>query len=571
MHNRNLSQIKFAMLTGIAVLAFPARASAQSIASDWSPMEDDGQVAAAPEEEAPRAAPRDRPRVEVTPYLEVQQLVYADLDGGNVGNDVLTYTTVAAGIDASVSTRRAEAQVSLRYERIIGYDNNVPDQDNVSGIARGSVAVSRNLSLEAGAFAGRSGIDSRGASQTSIRPFSDNVTQVYSAYAGPTFAAQAGDLSINAAYRVGYTKVEDVDAGPLPPGQTPIDVFDDSISHSAMASVGMQPGALPFGWAIGAGYDREDGGQLDSRYEGVYARGDITLPITDTLAAVGGVGYEKIKVSERDALRDGFGDPVVGPGGRLVTDPNSPRLNAYESDGIIWDAGVMWRPSRRTALEARYGHRYGSDTYIGSFTYVPNDRMGVNVSVYDSVSGFGGALNDAIDALPTQFRANRNPLSGDLNGCAFASGGGYCLNNALRTASSATFRSRGVQASVSTLSGPWSSGLAAGYDRRKFLANALGGQGQISGMIDENYYAAGYLGRELDRRSSIQTNVYGTYNDPGQVGAPDSWAVGANAAYYRNIWRGLSATVAAGIDTFEVEDFEREVSASALLGLRYSF
>jgi hypothetical protein len=397
------------------------------------------------------------------------------------------------------------------------------------------------------------------------------VTQVYSAYAGPTFAAQVGELSVNAAYRVGYTKVTEKDAAIIPPSQTPIDLFDDSISHQATASVGMAPGTLPFGWVVSGGYAREDAGQLDARYEGAYVRGDVTVPITETLAAVGGIGYEKITISERDALRDAVGAPIVGSGGRLQTDPNSPRLTAYESDGLIWDAGVLWRPSRRTALEARYGHRYGSDTYIGTFSYTPNERLGVSVAVYDTVSGFGGSVTNALADLPTAFNSNRNAITGDLNSCVFGAAGGFCLNNALRTARSASFRSRGAQASIASTSGPWSTGLAVGYDRRKFLAAALGGQGQISGLIDENYYLSGYLGRELDERSSISTNVYATYNDPGQVGAADSYGFGANASYYRNIWRGLSATAAVGIDTFKVEDFDQDVTASALLGLRYSF
>jgi hypothetical protein len=568
MHNRVFLPLKYAMLSGVAILALPSVASAQQIASDWSPMDDGQASGTAASEEAPKAAPRERPRVDVTPYLEVQQVAFADLDGGR---DLLTYTTVAAGVDAAISTRRVEGQMSLRYERVIGYDSQVKDQDYVSGLARGSVAVTRNLSLEAGAVATRSGLDNRGANRGTFQPFSDNVTQVYSVYGGPTFAAQVGELAVNAAYRVGYTKVDSGKAPVLPVGQLPIDTFDDSVSHSAGASVGMQPGTLPFGWAVGVGYDREDAGQLDSRYEGAHVRADVTVPITDTLAAVGGVGYEKIKISERDALRDALGNPVVSPRGRLQTDPASPRLVAYESDGLIWDAGVLWRPSRRTSLEARYGRRYGTDTYIGSFSYVPNDRLGVNVSVYDSVSGFGGFINDALSELPTSFNANRNALTGDLGGCAFSARGGSCLNNALRTASSATFRSRGIQASVSESAGPWSSGLAIGYDRRKFLASALGGQGQIAGLIDENYYLSGYLGRELDRRSSIATNVYASLNDPGQVGAPDSYGFGANAAYNRNIWRGLTATAAVGIDTYKVEDFTQDVTASALLGLRYSF
>lgn len=568
MHNRNTLPLKTALLAGIALACLPSTAFAQQIASDWAPMDDAETSGAAVSDEAPQRTSREKPRLEVTPYIEVQQVAFADLDGGR---DILTYTTVAAGIDAAISTRRAEGQVSLRYERVIGYDDQVESQDSVSGLARGSVALTRNLSIEAGALATRSSLDARGPNRGSFQPFSDNVTQVYSVYAGPSFTAQAGELGVNAGYRVGYTKISEEARGALPPGQQPLDIFDDSVSHAANVSVGMQAGTLPFAWTASAGYNREDASQLDSRFEDMYGRVDVVVPVTQTLAVVGGVGYENVKVSERDALRDVGGNPIVGTGGRLVTDPNSPRLVAYESDGLIWDAGVLWRPSRRTALELRYGHRYGSDTYTGSFSYTPNERMGVNVSVYDSVQGFGGSINNALSDLPTSFNANRNAITGDLNSCVFAAAGGFCLNNALRTASSATFRSRGVQASLSETNGPWSSGLAIGYDRRKFLASALGGQGQIAGLIDENYYLSGFLGRQLDRQSSFGTNVYANLNDPGQAGAPDSYGFGANASYNRNIWRGLQATAAVGIDTYTVEDFEEDVSASALLGLRYSF
>ncbi len=570
MHNRKYLPLKTTLLFGIALVASPSSAFAQQIASDWAPMEDTEASApvAVEEESQQRGIAREKPRLDVTPYIEVQQVAFADLDGGR---DILTYTTVAAGIDAAISTRRAEGQVSLRYERVIGYDSQVDSQDSVSGLARGSVAITRNLSVEAGALATRSSLDGRGPNRGSFQPFSDNVTQVYSVYAGPTFTAQAGELAVNAAYRVGYTKISEEDRGALPPGQQPVDLFDDSVSHAASASVGMQPGTLPFGWTATVGYNREDASQLDSRFEDLYGRADVIVPVTQTLAVVGGVGYEKVKVSERNALRDVGGNPIVGPGGRLVTDPNSPRLVAYESDGLIWDAGVLWRPSRRTALELRYGHRYGSDSYTGSFSYTPNERTGINVSVYDTIQGFGGSINNALSDLPTAFNTNRNAITGDLNSCVFSAAGGSCLNNALRTARSATFRSRGVQASLSETNGPWSSGIAIGYDRRKFLASALGGQGQIAGLIDENYYLSGFLGRQLDRQSSFGTNVYANLNDPGQAGAPDSYGFGANASYNRNIWRGLQATAAVGIDTYEVEDFEQDVSASALLGLRYSF
>ena len=563
---------KLALLTGVAFCA-PLPAMAQQLAPEWSPVE--GQYGAS-DSDAPEAAPaekargskRNGPRVRVTPYIEAQQVIVADLkDGG----DVLTYSTIAVGVDASVQTRRAEAQVNLRYERLIGYGNNVQDQDTITGLARGSVAITRGLSFEAGGIAARTKVDGRGASASNLVGNPDNVTQVYSVYAGPTFATHVGDLSINAAYRAGYTKVDQRDQGPLPPGQQPIDLFDDSVSHSATASVGMQPGRLPFGWAASVGYDREDAGQLDNRYEGKFARVDVTVPVTPTVAIIGGVGYEDIKISERDALRDVNGDPVVGSNGRLVTDSSSPRLVAYREDGLIWDAGVMWRPSSRTSLTATYGRRYGSETYTGSFSYNPGRDWAVNVSAYDTVSGFGNLLNDNLANLPTQFRSSRNPLSGDINSCAFGQTGGFCFNNALQTASSAAFRQRGVTASFSGTNGGWDSGVAVGYNRRTFIASSLGGQAQIDGVVDQNYFATAYLGRELDRRTRLDTNIYASQYDPGFAGAGNVFSAGANAALSRQILRGLSASAAVGVDTYKQEDFDSAVTASALLGLRYSF
>ncbi len=564
---------KTLLLAGAALSSVPAMA--QQIDSGWSPVDDayGSSDDAVPQEAAPaetrrRGDTRDGPRVEVTPYLEVQQVLVADLkDGG----DVLTYSTVAAGIDASIATRRAEAQVSVRYERLIGYSDGVDDQDTVTGLARGSVALTRNFSLEAGGVAARTRVDGRGAAPTNLVGNPDNVTQVYSVYGGPTFTTQAGDLSVNAAYRAGYTKVESKDTVALPAGQQRFDQFDDSVSQLATASVGMQPGALPFGWAVSGSWEREDAGQLDGRFEGKYARADITVPVTPTLALVGGVGYEDIEISERDALRDANDDPVVGSDGRLVTDPASPRLVAYQQDGLIWDAGVLWRPSPRTSVEARYGRRYGTDTYIGSLSYQPGRDWAVNVSVYDSVSGFGGSVNDSLAALPTQFRSSRNPLSGDIGGCAFGQTGGFCLNDVLQNPSSAAFRQRGITASFSGTNGGWDSGFAVGYNQRKFIASQLGALVQIDGVQDDNYFAIASLGTNFDRRTRFESNVYVSYFDPGFAGAGDTLSTGANAALYRQIIRGLSASAAVGLDSYNQEDFDSELTASALLGLRYSF
>lgn len=566
------SAISLAMLAVVALV--PAPVMAQQIESDWSPIGDADASSepvsqdAAPAKKQGRGQKRAGPRVEITPYIVAQQVLVADFKSGG---EVLTYSTVAAGVDASVATRQAEGQISVRYERLIGYDNGIDDQDIITGLARGSLALSRNFSLEAGGIAARTRVDGRGAAPTNLVGNPDNVTQVYSVFGGPTFATQAGSLSINAAYRSGYTKVESADVVVLPAGQQRFDQFDDSFSQLATASVGMQPGDLPFGWAISGSWQREDAGQLDNRFDGKYVRADLTVPVSPTLAVVGGVGYEDIEISERDALRDAGGVPIVGSDGRLVKDSASPRLIAYRQDGLIWDVGVLWRPSTRTSVEARYGRRYGSDIYLGSLSYQPGRDWAVNVSVYDTISGFGGLLNDNLAALPTQFRSTRNPISGDISGCAFGQSGGFCLNDALQNASSAAFRQRGITASMNgTISG-WDSGVAVGYNRRKFIASLLGAQAQIDGITDENYFAVAYLGRAIDRRTRFESNIYANYFDSGFASAADVLQTGANAALYRQVVRGLSASAAVGLDSFRQKDFDSALTASALLGLRYSF
>ena len=578
MHNRNSRKTLILALLGGAMLSVPSGAMAQQLSSDWAPFDDgdpsyggdEADTAPAKKRRGSRGGRRGGgPHVDITPYIEVQQVALTNFKDGT--NDVLTYSTVAVGVDASVSTRRAEAQLNVRYERLIAYDNGIDDQDSVSGLARGSVHLTRGLSLEAGGIATRTKVDGRGVSPTNLVGNPDNITQVYSVYAGPTFSTNVNGLDLNAAYRVGYTKLESKDVGPLPPGQVPFDTFDDSISHSATASIGMQPGQLPIGWSVGVGYEREDAGQLDGRYEGKYVRGDVTVPIGAGFAVVGGIGYEDIEVSERDALRDGVGDPIVDADGRLVTDPNSPRLTAFKEDGLIWDVGVMWSPSSRTSISGYYGQRYGSDTFGANLSYQPSNNFAVNVAVYDQVTGFGNLLNDNLAALPTSFRAARNPLSGDIGGCAFGQSGGFCFNDALQSANSASFRSRGVSAAVSSTLGGWDTGVGVGYDRRKFLTSDFGARADLAGLVDQNYYAAAYLGRNIGANSRFDTSVYASYFDPGFAGATNVISVGANAAYYRQIIRGLSATAAVGLDSFRQEDFDSELTASALVGLRYSF
>jgi predicted porin len=186
------------------------------------------------------------------------------------------------------------------------------------------------------------------------------------------------------------------------------------------------------------------------------------------------------------------------------------------------------------------------------------------------VTGFGNQLNDGLAALGTNFAVRRNPLGGDLTGCAFGEGNAFCFDNALQSAVAAPFRARGVSASYSYESGPWNAGIAAGYQEREFLTSNLGALANLDGVSDESYFVGLSVGRQLDEKSSIQGNVFANYLESGL--SPDgTFAIGGNASYNRQIFRGLSGTAAVGIDYFEQQGFDSATTASALLGLRYDF
>ena len=511
--------------------------------------------------EAGRSERRKRRAVDVSPYLEVGQVLSAELKGGG---DVLTYTTIAAGVDAAVETRRAEVAATLRYEHRFGESGGLGDADILSGLARGRLEVARGLNLEGGALATRTRADGGGIG--GLITGGDNIADVYSLYAGPTLAKRAGSLDVGAGYRFGYTKVDLDGAGSLPGGN-----FDSSTNHVAWASVGQRPGELPFGWQVSGGYEREDASQLDQRFEGKYARADVTVPIGPTLALLGGAGYEDIEIGQRDPLLDANGVPVVDSNGRFVTDKTQPRQLAFDTDGLIWDAGVMWRPSRRTSLTARVGRRYGDTIYTGSFAYRPDHATMLQVGVYDGMSSFGRGLSSGLAALPTQFDPTRNPIDGSIDPCVFGQDGGGCLTPQLGSTTAIQYRNRGVQALLSSRYGRWSYGVGIGYDQRRLLVPATSVIAALDGTKDESYYLFMTAARELDADSSLGFSGFVNYFDNGAPGAADVQSAGISASYSRRLWRNLTGNASAALNAFDQDGFNSQLIGSAFVGLRYAF
>lgn len=507
-------------------------------------------------------------RTEIAPYIEADQTLIANIKGDD---GILTYTTLAVGVDGSVTSRRAEAQVSLRYEHQFGWNRRTPDQDIISGIARARYwVISDTLNLEGSAFATRLRSDGLYGAGGLLANRGKSTDDIYAFTVGPTLTTHIDDLMVNAAYRFGYTKVDGHSDFGVGDNRFRYGSFDESTYHSLTGSVGMRPGDLPFGWTLSAGYDRENASELKQRYSDLWVRGDVTVPVSPTLALVGGVGYEKMKISQQSVLIDEDGAPVVDGNGNYVGDPSAPRLLAYDTDGIIWDAGVLWRPSRRTSLELRVGRRYDSMHYTGTLNWQAGPNSSVQVTYFDTIDSFGRGLNNGLATLPFAFDALRNPFTGLPTGCVSGEDGLNCLNDTLAGISAANYRRRGVTGQYSYARGRWNWGLGLGWTQRKFLAPDVGILATIDGLKDNSYYGVLFGGMQLDQMSSVNGSVYVNHMDAG--GSDLSFTnYGGYVTYARQFGRRLSGQASVGVDAVDGSQVEQIISLLGRIGVRYQF
>jgi len=504
----------------------------------------------------------------IVPYLEASQLVDAQI---SPKGEAFTYSVLAAGVDAVTAGPNHQGSLSFRYERRFGWGK-ASSFDNVSGVGHGMVAIVPDvLHFEVAGYANRTHIEGSGATTTGVFA-NDALAQVYSVMAGPSLATEAGDLEIKGHYRIGYSHVGTPGNVVVAPGQTVADIFDHSTVQDSQLRVGTRPGDdLPVGLAVEGGHYIEKISNLDQVARDSHIRGEVTVPFAEHAALVGGIGYEWTQVSSHDAVRDAAGNPVISSTGRVVTDHAGPRHIAFDTRGLIWDAGVIWRPSPRTNLEAHVGRRYGEFGGYGTFTYKPTHRSSFNVLVYDNMAGFGGMMTNSLANLPTQFSAIHDSLTGNVGTCVNSGGSGNCLTGALATVRSTVFRGRGVSATYNWEWSRFQAGFGGGYDRRRYIAAPGTVLAPLDGKVEEYTWVAGYLNTALDEHSSVTTTLDAYWFHTGVANNEDFQAVQATAIYQHQFTRHLSGTAAVGVDGINRQALEDVWSASGQVGVRYSF
>jgi hypothetical protein len=516
---------------------------------------------------APAAA-----RTTITPYIEVQQVFTADLTGHD--QDAVTYTGAAAGVDITLDSQRLHGQIDYRYDHYFSWSNKYRDTDIQNGLATIVYQPTPEISLNAGGIATRA----RGTLGQQTPGFLvgnlDNTTQVYAVEAGPSYAGHLGDLSLNADYRFGWTKSTDGQGDyDLGPGQPVLQNNFTTTDQVVDAAIGMAPGAgsLPFGWQVSGGWNQDNVHFLDARLRDYFGRADITVPVSDTLALEAGAGYENDRASQAAILTDADGNAILTKKRHLQADKSKPRELSYDEDGLIWDVGVLWRPSARTTLEVRGGQRYGQTVITGRFSDQITPNSSVQVVAYDDIESFGRQLTSEVGALPTSFSSFAPSIPTTLSGCVFGTNGGQgaCIP-ALQSVNSNFYRSRGVYANYSTSHGPWIFGLGANYENRHYLTPEDGPQViDFSHQTDQSVTVDGVVVRKLSPVSSLTLNALAAWYDSSAFDSHSYYSYGGAATYNRYFSNHLSGTASLGIFSGSGENSGDDVIGTGLVSLRY--
>ena len=155
-----------------------------------------------------------------------------------------------------------------------------------------------------------------------------------------------GSIERGASYRLGYVAVDDDDLAAI--RSRPARRITRTTPPPASAWC-QGNGRLPVRWTVGAGYVRRESGDLDNVFEApISARHRLSC---EPASAPRPVSATKISMlSQSDVLRDANGVPIIRrrPPGRGPE--TGPRLTGFDSDGLIYDGGIIWRPGPRTEL-----------------------------------------------------------------------------------------------------------------------------------------------------------------------------------------------------------------------------
>jgi hypothetical protein len=523
-----------------------------------------------------------------TPGVTVRQVV-SDNFSDNRG--MRGWLETGAFFDLQLDTRRVQGNISYSYGHRFKEFGNVLRNDRHDANANvRSILVDDFLYLDLGGIARQFASDQRGFTSLNGDVDSGNQTQIFSGYVEPFINYEIGTFALfNARYRFAATSASGPNADRgipanigLEPGEALGAMLSDSVTHSGGVSVASQRENNRFNWTFAGNFIREDIDELDQKYRNYRGVADFGFRVNRSIELLGSVGYEDILNTQNSILFDPItGLPVLDAEGNLQIDPANPRRTAYDQQGLTYDGGFRWTPSRRSELMVRAGKRFGGFTLAADLRF--EARGGLVV-----VGNWDESL-DSIGRLLSQYQ------NGNLIGATRISGFmdeagiplcilGFdpvtetCLLGLTQSITPATFKLDRGTLGVSMQSGTFGGYAGANYERRQYVDSQqlqVPGQPQLPPAAalgdDISYGLRGSLsfgqveGGNLTFNAMVARNKYALSRNRHDTTA----LVGAN--YLMPISSNLSATASAYVSKRFSNTADDGGSLTGALGLRYTF
>lgn len=416
--------------------------------------------------------------VEVNPFVSLRQVMS---DGST--RDARGWLEAGAGFAALLDTNRVDGNISYRYMRRFEEFGNISQKNRHSANANvRAELIDDFLLLNAGGTASQYATDMRGFNAINPDDESGNQTQVFSGYVEPSIQQRIGDFAtFQGRYRLGAVSADSPREGLTNPGSIGLDPSDgigsrlsDSISQTASLALASTRATNTINWSLNAQGTHEDVDQLNQKYRGYSAGGELSFRISRKLELIGSGGYEDIENTQDSILFDEeTGLPDLDDDGHFQIDPTMPRRTAYDFSGVYWNGGFRYTPSRRTSFEFRAGERYGSANFFLDFNHRSRNGMSVRANFQQTLNSFSRLLTQSFNGIPY----NVVRVGGlDQLGVPFCiigvdpeSDDGGCLGGFTQSLTPATFKSdRGllmVSRKLEALT--WSATVY--YDKRRYV------------------------------------------------------------------------------------------------------
>ena len=424
---------------------------------------------------APSSAYAD---VEINPFVSLRQVVADGTQREGRG-----WLEAGAGFAALLDTNRVSGNVSYRYSRRIPEfgDIRTRNRHNANANVRAEL-IDDFLLLNAGGSASQYATDARGFNAINPDDESSNQTQIFSGYVEPSVQQRFGDFAtFQGRYRLGAVSADSPREGLVGPGSIGLDPSDgigsrltDSITQTASLSLASTRATNTINWSLNAQGTHEDVDQLNQKYRGYSAGGEIGFRVSRKLELLGSGGYEDIENTQDSILFDPVtGLPDLDDDGHFQIDPTMPRRTAYDFSGAYWNAGFRYTPSRRTSFEFRAGERYGSANFFLDFNHRSRNGMSVRANFQQTLNSFSRLLTLYENGVPIGMTrvGGMDRLGVPL--CAFGidpeGDDESCLFGLTQSLTPATFKSDRGLLTISRKLEALSWSATAFYDKRRYV------------------------------------------------------------------------------------------------------